>query len=99
MTYDELTLFHKILIKKLVKCGLDEQIVRWIENYLSRQVQRVIISCAKYSLRTVTGGVPQVQSFSMFSGMIWMMTQAALAANLLMTPNQEEQRSLSRMKK
>lgn len=40
MTYDEMTVFHKSLIKKLVKCGLDEQIVRWIENCLTRQVQR-----------------------------------------------------------
>lgn len=47
MTYDELTVFHKILIKKLVKYELDEQIVRWIENCLSKQVQRVIISHTK----------------------------------------------------
>lgn len=67
MTYDEITVFHKILIKKLVKYGLDGQIVRWIENCLNRQVQRVMISSAKYSLRTVASGVPRVQSCSMFS--------------------------------
>lgn len=87
----ELTVFHKILIKKLVKYGLDKQIVRWIENYLNREVKRVIISHAKYSLRTVTNGVPQVQSCSMFSWIIWVMRQVARSANLLMTPNQEEQ--------
>lgn len=67
MTYDELTVFHKILIKKLVMYGLDEQILRWTENSLSRQIQRAIISHVKYSLRTVTSGVPQVASCSMFS--------------------------------
>lgn len=67
MTYDEITVFHKILIKKLVKYGLDGQIVRWIENCLNRQVQRVMISSAKYSLRTAASGVPRVQSCSMFS--------------------------------
>lgn len=91
MTYDELAVFHKILIKKLLKYGLDEQIIRWIVKCLSRQVQRAIISHAKYSLRTVTSGVPQVQYCSMFSQMIWMMRQVALSANLLMTPNQEKQ--------
>lgn len=90
MTYDELTVFHKILIKKLVKYGLDEQIVRWIENYLSREIKRVIISHAKYGLRTVTNGVPQVQSCSIFSRIIWVMRQVARSANLL-TPNQEGQ--------
>ncbi|GAB0182921.1 mitochondrial enolase superfamily member 1 [Grus japonensis] len=38
---------HKILIDKLLMYGLDEQTVRWIENWLNGQAQRVIISGTK----------------------------------------------------
>ncbi|KAK4822924.1 hypothetical protein QYF61_023424 [Mycteria americana] len=39
-TFD--TISHKIVIEKLMKCGLDEQIVRWIENWLDGWAQRVV---------------------------------------------------------
>ena len=41
------TAFCKILIEQLLKHGLDEQTVRWIENWLNGQALRVVISNAK----------------------------------------------------
>jgi len=34
---------HKILIDKLMKCGLDKKTVRWIINWLNRWAWRVMI--------------------------------------------------------
>ncbi|GAB0178748.1 mitochondrial enolase superfamily member 1 [Grus japonensis] len=38
------TMSCKIHIKKLMIYGLDEQTVRWIENWLNGQTQRVVIN-------------------------------------------------------
>lgn len=35
---------HNILVDKFRKCGIDEQAVRWTENYLPGRAQRVVIS-------------------------------------------------------
>ncbi|KAK4810736.1 hypothetical protein QYF61_007710 [Mycteria americana] len=45
---------HKILIEKLLMFGLDEQTVRWIENWLNGWAQRVVVSGTKSSRRPVT---------------------------------------------
>lgn len=46
----------KILIEKLMYNDLDQQMVRWIENWLSDQAQRMAIG-TKSSWRQVTSGV------------------------------------------
>jgi len=40
------TVSHKILLGNLRKCGLDEWLLRWIENWLNGRTQRVVISSA-----------------------------------------------------
>jgi len=53
------TVSHNILLGKLRKCGLDEWLVRWIENWLNGRAQRVIVSSAEFGWRLVTSGIPQ----------------------------------------
>ncbi|GAB0188535.1 hypothetical protein GRJ2_001318800 [Grus japonensis] len=42
-----------------MKYGLDEQTVRWTENWLNIQAQRLAFSGKKSSWRSIGGGVPQ----------------------------------------
>jgi len=53
------TVSHNILLGKLIKCGLDEWSVRWIENWLNGRAQRVVISNTESSWRPIASGVPQ----------------------------------------
>jgi len=41
------TVSHNILIDKLTHYRLDKWVVRWIENWLKQQAQRVVISSTK----------------------------------------------------
>ena len=49
----------KRLISKVKAHGIDGNIVRWIENFLSNRIQRVIINGAQSEDKTVTSGIPQ----------------------------------------
>ncbi|GAB0177402.1 hypothetical protein GRJ2_000205400 [Grus japonensis] len=46
------TFSHKILIEELLMYRLDEQTVWWIENWLNRSTQRVVIS----GMKSTAGG-------------------------------------------
>ncbi|PKU29549.1 rna-directed dna polymerase from mobile element jockey-like [Limosa lapponica baueri] len=63
------TISYKIIIGKMLKYGLDEQTVRWNENWLKGQAQRVVISGTKTNWRPVTSSVPQgsILSLILFS--------------------------------
>jgi len=45
---------HNILIKK---CGVDEWMARWVENWPTGRAQRVVIGCTESSWRPVFGSV------------------------------------------
>jgi len=88
------TVSRYILLGKLRKCGLDEWLVRWIENWLNGRAQRVGISGAESDWRPGTGGVPRgqywTQSCSTSSSITWMKSQSVPSAGLLVTQNWEE---------
>jgi len=70
-----------------LKHGLDEQIMRWTENWLNGWARRVVISGMTSSWRPVSSSETPVnpraqywvQSCSTFSLMVWMIGQCTLS--------------------
>lgn len=87
------TISCKILVKKLLMYGPDEQMVRWVENWLNGQAQRMMISSMTSSGRPGTSNVLQGSLLHPFNStsllMMWMMGQSAPSASSINIQNWE----------
>lgn len=53
------TVSCSILAAKLVRSGLNKWTIRWVEIWLDRWAQRVVIGSTKSSWQLITSGMPQ----------------------------------------
>lgn len=49
----------KGLLFKLESCGINGNMLKWIDNYLYDRVQRVVLDGFHSNFRPITGGIPQ----------------------------------------
>ena len=50
---------HKGLLYKLSRCGIKGNMLRWMKDYLSDRMQKVILNGKSSSWKKITAGVPQ----------------------------------------
>jgi hypothetical protein len=50
---------HKRLLRKLRSYGQSEQIIKWVEDFLSNRSQKVSVNNSESRDRPVTSGIPQ----------------------------------------
>ena len=50
---------HSKLLTKMARYGIDDRVVRWVENWLSGRRQRVVIEGVASGWELVLSGVPQ----------------------------------------
>ena len=51
--------WHKGLLFKLKRIGIDGALLRWFESYLSHRTQRVVLHGCSSDWRNIGAGVPQ----------------------------------------
>lgn len=54
--------FHRVLIAQVMNSCVDKWIIRWMENWLNHQAQRMCTDVPKFSWHPVKNNIPQGQT-------------------------------------